>query len=287
MGWAGATVHLEGKKKKGEVKKGDEQTRSLTAKWKVSFQSRPREVWWWRAPVPVAALRGAPQGSHLLPRATAAQPTSHPSTIAPAACSPRYPWGERSDDGGEGATRDRGGGPPQASGTVVLGCEGTVGGLPREAGVSGGQTGCGAGQSERGDAGLAEGGRVRGLDGYGVEGMRRVSPLPFLCLTLAWLLGSAKPRTLREQYQVLYLICNGNREATLLLQWERRNPGQAGSLLLNSYACSPGFFIHLYRERKVKCKSYECCISDSQNEAVLCKGWEFVFLSLLLHWGSC
>lgn len=59
---------------------------------------------------------------------------------------------------------------------------------------------------------------MRGLDGYGVEGMRRVSPLPFLCLALAWSLGLAKPRTLREQYRVLRLTCNGNREATLLLQ---------------------------------------------------------------------
>lgn len=49
------------------------------------------------------------------------------------------------------------------------------------------------------DAGLAEGGRVRGLVDYGVEGMRRVL-LPFLCLALAWSLGLAKPRALREQY---------------------------------------------------------------------------------------
>ena len=87
-----------------------------------------------------------------------------------------------------------------ASGAVVRGCEGAIGGLSCEAGVLGGQIGCGAGRGEREDAGLAEGGQVRGLDDCGVEDMRRVSPLPFLCLVLAWSLGSAKPRALRERY---------------------------------------------------------------------------------------
>lgn len=96
----------------------------------------------------------------------------------------------------------------------------------------------------------------------GDYGVRRVSLLPVLCPVLVQSLGLAQPRALR--YRVLPLT--RNRDAASPGREETWGAGgePAPQVLGSLTSC----FIYLCREKEVKCKSEQGCISDSQNEVV-------------------
>lgn len=176
------------------------------------------------------------------PRAAASQPSSSPSTIPLSACSPGYPWGEKSDDGGEEVSWDRGGGPAQAKrgfGAVVQGCwwfavrGWCLGRMDTPWSRLGWKED--AGQAE----GNWEGSMIMGWRVW--EGIATTFSLPGASV--------AEPCVLREQCWVLPLTCKRNWETTALLQWKEEKLGARGEPAPHQV------FIQLCRERKVKCKS--------------------------------